>query len=83
MRRHIARWLRVFLLLLAFVLAPLSSEEVLAPTQHTVTGAFKTQFVATGSGEETMAGLSTLTDVETLIDSGALLAVIAADVSGE
>jgi len=83
MRRHAVRWLCVLLLLLAFVLGPLSSGEVLAPTQHTATGAFKTEFVGTGSDEETIAGLSTLTDVETLIDSGALLAVIAAAVSGE
>ena len=83
MRKYAFRFLCVLLLLLAFVLGPLSSKEVLAPTQHIATGAYKAESVGTGSGEETTAGLSRLTDVEALIDSGALLAVIAAAVSGE
>jgi len=83
MRNYAIRWLCIMLLLLAFLLGPMSSREVLAPTKHAATEVYRIESVEGGLGEKTPAHLGTLTDVEERLSSGALLAVTAAVASLE
>lgn len=83
MRKHVIRWLCGLFLLLTFLLGPLVSKSLMAPAQPVVTGAHKAESIGKLSREETPAVLGTLANAEALVDSAALIAVVAAAVSGD